>query len=52
MIIILLASDLEILAIYLGGYQWPPTYFNWLKTVCWQFTIFNSFLGTEHPGPF
>jgi hypothetical protein len=29
-----------------GGYRWPPTFSNWLKTVFWQFwqfTIFSSF---------
>jgi hypothetical protein len=29
-----------------GGYQWPPTFSDWLKTVfwqIWQFTIFSSF---------
>jgi hypothetical protein len=29
-----------------GGYQWPPTFSDWLKTVFWQFwqfTIFSSF---------
>ena len=26
-----------------GGYRWPPTFFNWLKTIFWQFTIFNRF---------
>jgi len=26
-----------------GGYQWPPTYSNWLKTVFWQLIIFSSF---------
>jgi hypothetical protein len=20
-----------------GGYRWPPTFFDWLKTVFWQF---------------
>jgi hypothetical protein len=30
----------------LGGYRWPPTFSNWLKTIFWQFwqfTIFSSF---------
>jgi hypothetical protein len=36
----------------LGGYQWPPTYSNWLKIVCWQFTIFHSFSGPKLPRPF
>jgi hypothetical protein len=30
----------------LGGYRWPPTFSNWLKTVFWQFwqfTIFSKF---------
>jgi hypothetical protein len=29
-----------------GGYQWPPTFSDWLKTVFWQFwqfTIFSRF---------
>jgi hypothetical protein len=29
-----------------GGYRWPPTFFDWLKTVFWQFwqfTIFSRF---------
>ena len=29
-----------------GGYQWPPTFSDWLKTVFWQFwqfTISSSF---------
>jgi hypothetical protein len=29
-----------------GGYRWPPTFSNWLKTIfwqIWQFTIFSSF---------
>jgi hypothetical protein len=26
-----------------GGYWWPPTFSNWLKTVLWQFTIFTRF---------
>jgi hypothetical protein len=29
-----------------GGYQWPPTFSNWIKTFFWQFwqfTIFSSF---------
>jgi hypothetical protein len=29
-----------------GGYRWPPKFFDWLKTVFWQFwqfTIFSSF---------
>jgi hypothetical protein len=29
-----------------GGYRWPPTFSNWLKTVFWQFwqfTIFSRF---------
>jgi hypothetical protein len=21
----------------LGGYRWPPTFSNWLKTIFWQF---------------
>jgi hypothetical protein len=29
-----------------GGYRWPPTFSDWLKTVFWQFwqfTIFSRF---------
>jgi hypothetical protein len=29
-----------------GGYWWPPTFSNWLKTALWQFwqfTIFSRF---------
>jgi hypothetical protein len=35
-----------------GGYRFPPTYSNWLKTIGWKFTIFSSFSGPKLPGPF
>jgi hypothetical protein len=35
-----------------GGYRWPPTYSNWLKTIFWQFTIFSSFSVPKLLGPF
>jgi hypothetical protein len=35
----------------LGGYRWPPTYSNWLKTVFWKFTIFSSFSVPKLLGP-
>jgi hypothetical protein len=27
----------------IGGYRWPPTFSNWLKTVFWQFWQFTNF---------
>jgi hypothetical protein len=36
---------------YPGGYWWPPTYSNRLKTFFWQLTIFSHFSGPKLPGP-
>jgi hypothetical protein len=39
-------KDLFISHLDPGGYQWPPTFSDWLKTVFWQFwqfTIFSRF---------
>jgi len=38
-----------------GGYWWPHTFFDWLKTVFWQFwqfTVLGSFSGPQLPEPF
>jgi hypothetical protein len=36
----------------LGGYRWPPTYSNWLKTFFCKFTIFSSSSDPKLLGPF
>jgi hypothetical protein len=35
-----------------GVSHWPPTYSNWIKTFCWQVTIFSIFSVPKLPGAF
>jgi hypothetical protein len=44
---VIITSNRVVLFLDPGGYRWPPTFSDWLKTVFWQFwqfTIFSRFL--------